>query len=802
MLIRLDVRLVQPIEASKWEVHLESETAFRGAAGGDGRSSWLTPDMRYASAERAVDLLWIVRALSVRWKLVAVLTMVLIAVAASVVSSIVPLYSATAIILIDPGQTEYTDLRSTPGARHDTIWPGDLESYIKVVWSDQLATSVVQSIGPSLFQAHHPTTAEQLLAEVVAGLAPLRNWLADHLGAPLGAPLQRLQLADIDATAADTASVPTEAQRAVEVFGRNLSVVRDSLAAVLQVTYRDADPALAARVANVTAETFPKELVRVQQSTLLATTDYLRERVGALQGDLKATNSQISVLQNKLGGTDGSSIAKVRFGELTRALADAEGEIAGLRLDIVEAGAGDSQPVGDRLASPSVKELRVEELKLARELAQFGSDVGERHPQMVALLATQASIRSSIRAEEARIRSELQRSLRASEATASWLQSELATAEETLARGMDDEVRLRQLQTNTESTRQVYQDILSRYQRASEQQNMVRPPARVINVAQRPDRPDRRRMFLVLAAAAVGSVAAAAALALGLEFRRKGFRISDELAAATGQPIYGSLPLVTTGFGWGSVGAESSTQRQVYAEAVRRLALHVMPPTAQRLGHGRVVLVTSALPAEGKSVASLSLSRQLAETNHRVLLVDTDLHKGTLQRLLDLPEAPTVGLGSLLGSGITYLKDAVVRDTRTDLDILHAGPVVEDPARLLSSGHMAALLANARRHYDVIILDAPPVLSVTDASLIGCLADQLLMVVRWQSTPRQAVWVAIRELRALSERPVGLVLNMIKLASYAGFGGTDQLAYYHAGTGTGYRRVPPLLDGAMIRPHV
>ena len=605
---------------------LESQVAFHNAGGGGVRPAWPAE----VAPEPASELLWIARALRVRWKLVALLTTALVAVAVYAAGSIVPLYSATATILIDPGQTEYTDLRSSPGARQNMVWPADMESYIKVLWSDWLAADVVRSIGPGSFHAQ-PGAFGWLRAQAAAGLDPLRDWIARYLDAEAGLP--RLQLHDAGALASSGLA------QTIEVFRQNLQVERDSLAATLLVTYHDADPAVAARVANATAEAFPKELVRVQESALVATTDYLRERVTALQHELETAESQTRVLQNEIAKPDGSSIARARFGEIIRTLSDAEAEITSLRSDIAEAGGGNGQPVSDRLASPMLQELRLQKLQLAREVAEFGTGVGERHPQMVALLAKNASVQTNIRDEEVRIRGQLQRALRASEAKVAWLRGELALTEDAMARGMDDEVKLRQLETKTESTRQVYQDILSRYQRASEQQRMVRPPARVINVAQRPEQPERRRIHLALAAAALGSLTASAALALTLELRRKGFRLSGELAATTGQPVHGSLPLVAAGLRHTALaGAWRSSRRQQYAEAISRLALHVLPPGTRRPGLGAVVLVTSAVPAEGKSVASLSLARQLAETGHKVLLVDGDLHKCTLQRLLDLPE--------------------------------------------------------------------------------------------------------------------------------------------------------------------
>ena len=500
---------------------LELQVAFHNAGGGGVRPAWPAE----VAPEPASELLWIARALRGRWKLVALLTTALVAVAVYAAGSIVPLYSATATILIDPGQTEYTDLRSSPGARQNMVWPADMESYIKVLWSDWLAADVVRSIGPGSFHAQ-PGAFGWLRAQAAAGLDPLRDWIARYLDAEAGLP--RLQLHDAGAPASSGLA------QTIEVFRQNLQVERDSLAATLLVTYHDADPAVAERVANATAEAFPKELVRVQESALVATTDYLRERVTALQHELETAESQTRVLQNEIAKPDGSSIARARFGEIIRTLSDAEAEITSLRSDIAEAGGGNGQPVSDRLASPMLQELRLQKLQLAREVAEFGTGVGERHPQMVALLAKNASVQTNIRDEEVRIRGQLQRALRASEAKVAWLRGELALTEDAMARGMGDEVKLRQLETKTESTRQVYQDILSRYQRASEQQRMVRPPARVINVAQRPEQPERRRIHLALAAAALGSLTASAALALTLS---SGVRASGSRASSPRRPV-------------------------------------------------------------------------------------------------------------------------------------------------------------------------------------------------------------------------------------------------------------------------
>ena len=122
-----------------------------------------------------------------------------------------------------------------------------------------------------------------------------------------------------------------------------------------------------------------------------------------------------------------------------------------------------------------------------------------------------------------------------------------------------------------------------------------------------------------------------------------------------------------------------------------------------------------------------------------------------------------------------------MRDTRSGADLILALDPAEDPGRLLASPRMAEILRTASRRYDVILIDSPPVLAVSEAISLATLADRMLVVVRSEATPRSAVLVALKELRAISERPLGLVLNGIRLRrSYTRYAHADHLAYYRA----------------------
>jgi succinoglycan biosynthesis transport protein ExoP len=701
--------------------------------------------------EQTNDLLWLLQVLRLRWKLIVVVAVLLTTSVALVLRQVTPLYSATADILIDPQQAQYADLSAGPGAQQSAVWPGELETYVKVVWSDRLANDIVQSIGPASFE--EPPSPLDWIREWVRPIkVTIEAWVAswrpsDDVKVSIGAE--------------------SAVERAVRVFHRYLEVDRDSLAAALYVTYRAPDPVFAAHVANATAEAFPKELVRSRKAALAATADYLSERVEVLGQQLEAADTQMRALQNEMSSYDGGSVSEMRYRELIRAISEAQAQFAVAYADVARM---ESQQVGalsDAAVSEALADLRREERNLGRRVAEAASTLGEKHPTMLALRAEQADIRGRIRAEAARIREQSRKDLEKSEVRVTWLHQQLAEVEKQLALNMDDQVRLKQLMTRTESTRQIYQDILGRYQRASEQQLMLTPVARVINVAQPPSAPDRRKVNILLAATACGSLAAGAGLALLLELQRRGFRSSDELAHETASPVLGALPHA------------GRQPRPVYVEAVRRLGLHLCPVSDSE-GVG-IILVSSALPGEGKTVVSLSLARQLADTGKRVLLIDADLHEPGLQHLLNLAVFPTVGLTDLLTSAETKLDSAVVRDKRSEADFILGLDPVEDPGRLLASPRMAELLKTASERYDVVLIDSPPVLAVSEAMSLATLVDRMLVVVRSEATPRSAVVVALKELRAISECPLGLVLNGIRLGrSYARYAQADHLAYYRA----------------------
>jgi succinoglycan biosynthesis transport protein ExoP len=281
---------------------------------------------------------------------------------------------------------------------------------------------------------------------------------------------------------------------------------------------------------------------------------------------------------------------------------------------------------------------------------------------------------------------------------------------------------------------------------------------------------------LVIAAifgAVVGAILGAGlAIMLGLRANRVGGR--DELAGYIDAPVMGVIPSVED---WSSRERAELVSREQpeapAAEAYRTLATNVRFLRSQRpVG---VIVVTSALPGEGKSATTANLAVVLAETGLPTLLVDADLRRPRAERFLGVPQG--VGLREAL-DGAATLDDVVMATDVPNLSIVRSGQVPTDPVSLLAGPHAASVFHDMRRLADVVICDAPPTLPVADASILAEAADVVLFVHDPAISNRPALEDAVRQLRTAGAEIAGGVYNNITSLQRTGLGYASYDQYY------------------------
>jgi len=228
-------------------------------------------------------------------------------------------------------------------------------------------------------------------------------------------------------------------------------------------------------------------------------------------------------------------------------------------------------------------------------------------------------------------------------------------------------------------------------------------------------------------------------------------------------------------------------------EAYKTLRTNTMFALAEREGC-KVVLVTSSLQSEGKSITALNLAISFAEAENRVLLIDCDLRRPKLARLLR--KSSRAGLSNLLLDP-SLLGEAILPSGIERLDVILSGDIPPNPSELLGSARMSALLTQLRERYDYVILDTPPVNMVTDAVVLAPKGDGVLFVVRAGQSERGPVTHAVEQLEYAQAKLLGFVLDDVAGGggSY-GYGKYKKYGRYGYGYGYGYSSRPKAPDGA------
>jgi capsular exopolysaccharide synthesis family protein len=195
------------------------------------------------------------------------------------------------------------------------------------------------------------------------------------------------------------------------------------------------------------------------------------------------------------------------------------------------------------------------------------------------------------------------------------------------------------------------------------------------------------------------------------------------------------------------------------SEAFRSLRTSLLLSQA---GHPpQVILVTSALPREGKTTAAVNIAVTLAQLGDKTLLIDADLRKPGVTRALSLPDGKYAGLSSYLAGVSTLDMVTVPHPVISNLAAVPTGPIPPNPADLLSSEKMGQAIAELRREYKFIVIDSPAIMAATDAVILSVLVDGVLLVVRSGETPKEA-FTRMRDLLAgVKSRMLGVLLNAV-----------------------------------------
>ncbi len=561
---------------------------------------------------------------------------------------------------------------------------------------------------------------------------------------------------------------------------------------IIRISYSSLNPKLSADIVNRVIQDYIHRSYQTRFESSRRVSDFLSGTLEGLKQEVETSQEQMMDMQRKLGilGFDpnhnqisGSldDLAKAAAtAKLARIIAEARYRVlSGMDPDTIE-GTIELTP---GTAPGELNVLRGQLASGRAAYAQLESSLGPNHPQSKALRAQMEELEKEINAEQNRLLVQAKQNYviaRANEdQTTAALEAEKTEAYKLRDQLVEYTVRQREFEEN----RTLYDSLQQRLRTASVQSGLESLEIDVVDPALPPANPVLRPQSTVILTALAFSILAGIVVAFLMESLDTGLRSIAEIESITELPSLAIIPRARRTSA-DQAGTLTTAQRNVgiltqpksqFAEAFRSLRTSLLLSTA---GHPpKIIVLTSATPSEGKTTAASNLAAILAQRDTRVLLIDGDLRRPNIHHRFGLNGK--VGLTTVL-TGATTLEETVQNVPEIpNLDILPSGPVPPFPTEMLSSGAMEAILKRCAELYDYIVIDSPPILSVTDGVILSRQADAVVLVVRHGKSSKHVVRRARDILLRSGAGITGIVLNAVDLNSpeYYGYYGYSGYSY-------------------------
>lgn len=745
-----------------------------------------------ADAERwdGITLSEILRILRRRFAVIAATTVALVILAGLVVIVVRPLYTATSTILIDPRRPNIVNLdKSQASVQSPQTDDAAIESQVLLSQS----ISVLRRVVDTLKLTEDPD------------FIPKPGLMASVSG----------MLSSQDRPVVDPREVKT--MGAVAILQGRLKVVRQRNTFLVDINVSSHEPRKAAEIANAIASAYFEELIRSKSDATKTAAGWLNQQLTELKSRLQASDKAVEDYrgQHNLTLTKGETVNGQQISDLNSKLIQARAEAAEARAKYdqvakIAQSKADPGSLTEALASDTIARLRGQFAQLRINEADLSSRYGAQHPQVTAVRAQLRDTQKLIGDEIQRILQSRRHGYEVAAARETSLENSLGALQDVSSTSGQAEVRLRELQREADANRALYESFLGHYKEATARESFEMPEARIVSNANVPMQPSFPRVFLFLGLAVPLGVAFGSLLAIGIDRFDRRVKTMEQVEAISGMPGIATLPLIglrelsrITKRGRRELSeyrAQSPRMlplalqpplmryiveepNSVFAEAIRAVRLNIQ--RAARTRPMQVVMLTSAIDGEGKTTLAANLALSYAMMGVRTLLIEGDMRNPEITRSL----CPNAKAGLFdVARGRASLQQTILVDKTTTLSILPS-PLSEEfetMSEFAYSDGMSIIMSELRRHFEMIIIDAPPLIPLVESRALGEHTDGIVLAVGWDRTPGNLVGRAIDLLAPIRDRLLGAVLTCVDLQKLRGYDYYQSSAYikpYHEASG-------------------
>jgi succinoglycan biosynthesis transport protein ExoP len=636
--------------------------------------------------------------------------------------------------------------------------PSELETQVKILQSDDLALEVIHELNLD----RRPEFGGQASPSPSIDLEP--------------DPLQD----------------PGKASALLGGFTGNLKVAVSLNSRIIEIHYRSADPELAANVVHTLMQTYIDDDRKKRYNSTMDASKWLEGQLVDMQMNVESSQEKLVKYQKEheiLGIDEKQNLTTEKLEELNKALTAAQSE----RMDkesfykLVQSGNPDTVATSatslDSAAAQSesgfLDSLLAKQADMKLQIADLNTQFGPAYPKLAQLNNQLKEIDTQIQAQMKKIVNKVRGQYMTALGRENLLREALDKQKQEANQLNESAIEYNMLKRDADTYRALYEGILEKLKEAGVSAGLRSNNFQIVDDARPPSYPIEPNIPRNLGFAFVLGLASGVGLAFLREGMDNSIRTTEQAHLISGLPSLGMIPLGSKSAREGpdpkrlviassKEAVELVTQvrpQSQMAESYRALRTSLL---LSNLGSPpKVIMVTSALPQEGKTTTSINcavvLAQMMGQKGGRVLLIDADLRRPSIHKTLGM--GPRSGLSNVLTGTVKLDKAIAPTSILPNLFVLPAGTPPPDPAELLASTEMRDLLTELREQYDHIVVDTPPSLSVTDAVVLSPRADAVILVIRAEKTTKQSLRRARELLAQVNAKVIGVLLNAVDLSS-------------------------------------
>lgn len=741
-----------------------------------------TPDIisKLHDDDSNVDLREYINVLSrYKWAILA-LTCIVTTISALYVYSLEPVYRATTSILLDVHEENVVsieDVYRLQGGAMFYLYNTQLE----LIQSRDLAERVIKRLDlgkyPEFKMVGAPA-ADQPVAQPVneSWKHKLKNWLVGLLPDNWAPKSPHI--------------LPVEQREQNSVLGRfasmlSVTIVPDTL--LIKISFDSRDPQLAATLANELAEVYilsaVEDQIKVTQNASTWITkemEELKKKVVESEQALQAYRDKEQLIDAK--GVD--SIAVMELDEISSRLAAARAKRTEAQEQYRQVTALEGQPIeayesiSAVLKDSLVQQAKARQAEANRKISELSERYGPKHPKMIAAQAELATANDNLHTQIRHVIESVKKAYSVAQAEESHLISALNNAKSDIVDINRKGYTLKTLEQEVETNRHLYDMFLTRFKETSATNDLHKPFAHIVDKAVPPSspyKPDKQKFIFI---SFLLSLFISVLLVFLLEKLDNTLKDSTDVENKLYLPVLGILPKLNI---WMNKDIKamryfSDKKHSSFSENIRTIRTSVLLNDIDT--SKKIILVTSSVPEEGKSIVAVNLALALGQIK-KTLLIDTDMRKPSIDRVFGMKKNEP-GLTHYI-AGTHEMKNCIHYFEKEKLHVMPAGQTPSNPLELLSSSRFEKMATGLLQYYDYVVFDSAPTIPVSDAVVLSRIADITIYVVKADATPYQLAQAGVRKLNNIDAKVLGAVLNQVipsKRPGRYGYGESDYYTYY------------------------